>query len=89
MGQKDIDMGFQLALTFQLFNHFVKQQPLAYGPQTLEDLQKSSLEAARVAAEAAIKARKASSNQASTSAATPAQDQQGVQSSPFQGIRLS
>ena len=25
----------------QLFNHFVKQQPLAYGPQTLEDLQKS------------------------------------------------
>ncbi|MDI1314722.1 DUF1592 domain-containing protein [Prosthecobacter sp.] len=25
----------------QLFNHFVKQQPLAYGPQTLEDLQRS------------------------------------------------
>lgn len=25
----------------QLFNHFVKQQPLAYGPQTLEDLQKN------------------------------------------------
>ncbi|WP_395753255.1 DUF1592 domain-containing protein [Prosthecobacter sp.] len=25
----------------QVFNHFVKQQPLAYGPQTLEDLQKS------------------------------------------------
>ncbi|MBN8420634.1 MAG: DUF1592 domain-containing protein [Verrucomicrobia bacterium] len=25
----------------QLFNHFVKQQPLAYGPQLLEDLQKS------------------------------------------------
>ncbi len=49
----------------------------------LEELQKRSLEAARVAAEAAIKARKASSNQASTSAATSAQDQQGVQSSPF------
>ncbi|MFC5455777.1 DUF1592 domain-containing protein [Prosthecobacter fluviatilis] len=25
----------------QMFNHFVKQQPLAYGPQTLEDMQKS------------------------------------------------
>jgi len=25
----------------QMFNHFVKQQPLAYGAQTLEDLQKS------------------------------------------------
>jgi mono/diheme cytochrome c family protein len=25
----------------QLFNHFVKQQPLAYGPQTLENLQHS------------------------------------------------
>ena len=25
----------------QMFNHFVKQQPLAYGPQTLEDMQKN------------------------------------------------